>query len=333
MKEIKTIWFVFYSLGREEEKHIPTFLPVVDAVSQCEEENLLIKFLPLITEKTWNDISFPGCKDISIKVFSHGIKEQNEDLSHQIDTDIRAKIHVDYSSSDPSYDQMWKEIRNAKNCRELGVILEYWMKSYVVDPLRRIKHRAINLFLPISTDIQFLLEIWQCKDFNRARTHLEDLKAEWSGEKFPIAVLFRLWYMLVGEHLNWKKGDLPEKPTDVSLPKDKQGNELSLYEWLTKYLGEKHVQTLEEWQTLLAHAQIDQIKEGKFDIISGNGVYHFTRMLTRKIKNPGKIMPDEKSNGFSNNKAFQYEFESFLKWLNDLNDTFEDLIEKCQKKS
>ncbi len=139
--------------------------------------------------------------------------------------------------------------------------------------------------------------------------------------------------MLVGDHLNWKEGDLPEKPTDVSLPKDKEGIELSLYEWLTKYFVENQFQKLEEWQKLLGHSQIDQLKEGRFDVISGSGVYCFSKMLTREIEKPEKIKPDESANGFDHNKTFYDEFNSFLKWLNDLNNTFESLIKTCQKKS
>jgi hypothetical protein len=94
--------------------------------------------------------------------------------------------------------------------------------------------------------------------------------------------------MLVGDHLNWEEGDLPEMPGDVSLPTGKKTNgkeePLSLYDWLTKYFGENQVQELKEWQKLLAHAQIDQLKEGKFNVISGDGVYCFSRMITEMIK-------------------------------------------------
>jgi hypothetical protein len=331
MKESKTIFFVFYSTGKKEHNYFPSFIK--GDANQCEEENLVIKFLPLTTEKTWNVISFPGCKDIGIKVFSHGIKENNEELSDQIAADKREKIHVDYSSSDPSYDQMWKDISDAKNCRELGVILEYWMKSYVVDPLRRIKHRAINLFLPISTDIQFLLEIWRRKDFSRAKIHLEELKIEWVDAKSPVSILFRLWYMLVGKRLRIEEKGLPGMPADVSLPKDKEGNELPLYEWLAKYFGEKHVQEIEEWQKLLAHAQIHQLKEGKFGVLCGNGVYCFSRMITEMIKYPGNLKPNEKFNGFRLKNNLDEEFNLFLDWLNTLNDSLESLIKKCQEKS
>lgn len=334
MKEIKTILFVFYSLAKEEDKNFPSFLLKEDTAFQCNKENISIRFLPLDIERKWEEMSFPENKDICIKVFSHGIKEQNEYLSHQIHSDVRVYVHVDYSRGDPSYEQMWVEIRDAKNCLELAEILEYWMKSYVVDPLRRIKHRAINLFMSLSTDIQFLLEIWRRKDFVMAKTHLAELKTEWENKISPVTYLYRLWYMVVGNALDWGKESLPGMPSDVvSLPKDESGKELSLYEWLNKYL----IKEFPAWEKLLAHVQLDPVdpvkKEKKINVSGGNGVHYFFKMLEKETRNLEKIVPGKKVKGFLTDKTIQDEFNEFLKWLNDLNDAFEDVIKKCQKES
>jgi hypothetical protein len=306
-------------------------------------KNLLCGFIPLdyLGDKTWKDIldeirSFNN-KPFDLVVFAHNLSGFYRRILSDILSMDSPHIYIDYSGGDPSYHPMWEEIRNAKDITELVETLEYWKRSYVIDPLRRIKHRAINLFLPISTDIQFLLEIWRRKDFSRAKTHIEDLKADWCDDKSPVSTLYRLWYMLFGDHLNWKEGDLPEMPTDVSLPIGKKPNRkkepLSLYDWLDKYFGEKHVQDLKEWQKLLAHAQIHQLKERKFNVLAGNGVYCFSRMITEMIKYPGNIKPNEKFNGFRLKNNLDEEFNAFLDWLNTLNDSLESLIKQCQKKS
>jgi hypothetical protein len=177
-------------------------------------KNVLCGFIPLrdLRDKVWTDLlvdiqSF-NTEPFNLVAFAHNLSFYKSILNDILNMDS-PHVYIDYSGGDPSYKPMWEQIRNSKDITELVKTLEYWKRSYVVDPLRRIKHRAINLFSPLSTDIQFLLEIWRRKDFNRARTHLEELKTEWIDAKSPVSILYRLWYMLVGDHLNWEEGDLP----------------------------------------------------------------------------------------------------------------------------
>lgn len=314
------------------------FINISSEIDNCEVKDNSIVFN---TKDTQLQCSFSGhISPTKFIILRHG-------FSGEIKICLEGKgislLDFDYSESDPDYDEQWKTINKALNWEELYKIVNTWILSHQVDPLQRIKHRAINLFLSLCTDIQFLLELWRCKDFNRARSNLEELRTEWSDSISPVYTLYRLWYMLVGDHLNWKEGDLPEMPQDVSLPKDNEGNERPLYEWLTRYFGENQVQRLEEWKILLTDTNLCQIIKGEnkekdkreveFYAPYGNGIYLFVKMLTEKIKDPGQMTPEVIVDGIKHNQTLEEELNSFLKWLNDLNDTFESLIKQCQKKS
>lgn len=341
-----TAYIIFFKKKSEEEV-APVFFKDKDGEMSADKMTVCcFMSLPSIREKTWaglkGDIqSNHNIVFSSFVVFAHDLS-QYPGILHDLLKETLTHVYIDYSGGDPSYKPMWEQIRNSKDITELVKTLEYWKRSYIIDPLRRIKHRAINLFLPLSTDIQFLLEIWRRKDFAKAKTHLEELKAEWSDDKSPVSILYRLWYMLVGKHLNWAEGDLPEKPTDVSLPMgknpDRKEEPYSLYDWLTKYFGEQ-VQKFDEWQKLLKDTQLCQVKndndkdEVKFNVVGGYGVYRFSKMITEMIKCPGNIKPDEKVYGFGINQNLEHEFNAFLDWLNTLNDSLESLITQCQKKS
>ena len=97
-----------------------------------------------------------------------------------------------------------------------------WIKTHTIDPLRRIKHRAINLFGPLSTDIQYLLELWNRKKFIRARKHIEEIRKGFEKVRYPTSLLTRLWYMLVGKYLNCRDFEIPD---DISLPKHRELSE------------------------------------------------------------------------------------------------------------
>lgn len=309
------------------------FIKLSPDIYKCEIRNNAIVF------RTINDIQnqCDFSREISPTKFitlRHGFSDE---IKICLEGEEISFLDFDYSKTDLDYEEQWEAIHKAMNWEDLKNIVNRWILNHQIDPLRRIKHRAINLYLPLSTDIQFLLEIWRRKDFSKAKTHLEDLKADWCGEKSPIAVLFRLWYMLLGNHLNWEKGGLnvglPKRPTDVSLPCEIKPNgeekPLALYDWLAKYLREKQVQGLEQWKKLLEHVQIDPRENGEFSIKSGNGVYPFSSMITEIIKYPEKIKPNEFVNGLGHIKTFEEEFNSFLEWLNKLNDLLESLITRC----
>ena len=328
-----TAYFLFVKKSSEDEV-TPGFLQNKKCeITPDKKTTCSFMTLPSIRRDTWDGLK----RDIqtnynisfsSFVVFAHDLSQYPKMIEDVLGDTYT--LYIDYSGGDPSYLPMWEKIRSAKDIDELIRTLEYWKRTYAVDPLRRIKHRAINLFMPLSTDIQFLFEIWRRKDLVMAKTHLAELKTEWENKISPITYLYRLWYMLLREDLNWGRKGLPAIPSDVSLPKDEHGKELSLYEWLKKY----HIKEFSEWQKLLKLVQIDPVKrKGKFNVTGGNGVHSFFKMLKKETKHLEKIVPGKEVKGFFTDKTIQDEFGKFLKWLNDLNDAFEDVVKKCQRES
>ncbi|MEM1953457.1 MAG: hypothetical protein QW299_09045, partial [Candidatus Caldarchaeum sp.] len=191
------------------------------------------------------------------------MREEDQELADYLER--QGTLIIDYSSADPSYERMWYDIRTARDCCELVERLEYWIQHYTIDPIRRIKHRAMNLFAPLDTDCQYLLELWKRGEYDKARRHLEDMQKDWQGDppysNAPLSKLARLWYLLIGDKMKWsyqvtEVGDSTgahisiKKPDGViSLPKERATDEVGMcfYDWLEKIRQTNS----QNWQNLL----------------------------------------------------------------------------------
>lgn len=272
--------------------------------------------------------------------FAQGVKFGTHDI-----------VQFSYSSSDPYYDSMWNDIKNSTNCRELVKRLEYWIRHYTIDPIRRIKHCAMNLFAPLDTDCQYLLELWGRGEYDKARRHLEDTQKDWQGHppysNSPLSKLARLWYLLVGD-IN-KKHDMstahpmmkwprfvwlgylnrcsssyslcvnsPAKT--VSLPGDK-----CLYEWLYK-VGQTGSSV---WENMLATAGLKRSNQ-RFEPNADAGIYRFVVELQKRVieGNLPDLQPDTRMQGFKNCDTVEANFKQFHQWMRALNEGFETLVEE-----
>ncbi|MEM4547000.1 MAG: hypothetical protein QW328_09630, partial [Nitrososphaerota archaeon] len=195
-------------------------------------------------------------------------------------------VIISYSSQDPQYFPMWERIRASRSFSDLKNCLEYWIQYYTINPIRRIKHRAMNLFAPLDTDCQYLLELWKRGEYDKARHHLEDMQKDWQGDppysNAPLSKLARLWYLLIGDKMEWsyqvtEVGDstwshISIKKPDVviSLPKKRATDEVGMcfYDWLVK-IGKTGSQN---WQNLLSRAGLSK-PNNNFSPKSEAGIY------------------------------------------------------------
>jgi len=333
--------FIFFHKDTEKEKP-PPFLK---ESCYCEDIKTQCIFIPLIDiidygdnpQKQWQEIKkkIISSETLTILVFSHGLQEIAIEFFKELEKDNSFSLHLDYSGGDPSYTPMWEQIRKAEDCSRLAQVLEYWRKYYLIDPYRRIKHRAINLFGPLTISTQHILELWDKKEFLNAKNIFKELKEEWASGRSPSSELTRLWYMLIGNKLDWNKNDIPEKPNDVSLPKKKviEGEGLSFYDWLSEYHGKSKVNELKEWESILAHVQLihlNIIEDDKFDRSCSSGMFDFLKAL-EKLDHE-KFGPDEKIRGFQE-RGLKEELNNVLEWFNELNDLFEKIINLWVKES
>ncbi len=299
----------------------------------CQEGDVRVIMKPL-SDVNWSEVKSAWAgENTEVWVMAHGLS-QREDIYQQIRDDPRI-YHFDYSSADFEYEETWRKIREAKTCGELIAVLNRWILLYdydteqIIDPLRRIKHRAINLFGPISVDFQHLLELWKQNRYEDARKLIEEMLREWEGEqpfsRSPCSMLARLWYMLVGEGLDWRSVGIPSPKELVSLPKSpRDDREKCLYEWLS-LSRPKSVDDLQEWRALLEHVQLVKGNEGRFCVLKA-GIFKNTKGLQQSLRaflNCGVSSLEEAQQGV----------REFLRWYSELNLKFEELIQTWPKGS
>lgn len=264
---------------------------------------------------------------------------------------------IDYSSGDPSHEPMWRDIRTAKDCRELAERLEYWIRHYTIDPIRRIKHRAMNLFAPLDTDCQYLLELWERKDYDAARRHLEDIQKDWQGDPpyshSPLSKLARLWYMLVGNKMKWPyevtelrfwaNVSIHKPDKVVSLPANK-----CLYDWLDKVGKANSIDKVVAASIDDANSQSSQAnsvskaektallkkcsssQDPQFEPCANAGIYQFAVELQKRLIQGSlpELRRDTPMQGFEDCSTVEANFRKFREWLRDLNEAFEALVEE-----
>lgn len=313
---------IFYDSGSNFEK-LPDYLyskkcnyilfRSLDEIPKNKES--LDNFWKLIKEVGYN-------LEKQIFILIHG-KSSYNNLVKILEEDPEVKMVLNYSSGDPFYEDMWRDISGSKDCDDLAKVIEYWLRFYSVDPIIRLKHRFINSFQAVSIDLGRVIELIDEKDVVGLKKHKEYLSEYWKERKDgPLNKLVSFWYALVGKDgLRWGEGSLPEKP-NVLLAK-KKDEELTVYFHLKELFGVDKTKQMEEWVKLLDHCQLYQVCDGKFDIKDDNGIYMKSIELEQLVEN----MPLNKEEI----EKLRTNSEYFIEWLKKLNDLIEALIKECSQ--
>jgi hypothetical protein len=351
---IRSAILVLYDEGRDEEK--PPACVARSGFGISYRESTCVRFVPLanlppakssgkdkiIGRDQWNnekesvyEFVKGGQGSVSFRILAHSLREHCPGLAEAIDADRDVVSEVDYSTSELGlYSSMWKEIRDAADCDQLTRTLVHWIESYVVDPIRRIKHRSLNLLTPLDTDLQFLVELLHSQKESEFETLVRQLADQWQQRPRtkPISQLNRVWYMLVGDGLNWGRFDvLP--PSDVSLPPSLKGEKLCLYGWLKYFGGEKQAET-EEWKEVLRLAQLcargSDNERIRFQAADGHGVRTFMSSLETRFSSDEPPSPRQNMRGFDKSDVSDESLESqlayFHRWLMKFGEALEKLI-------
>lgn len=129
---------------------------------------------------------------------------------------------VDYSSADrPEYDEMWDEIEKCDTEDDLVKAVFKWFEWFRsnkrADSLAKMRHRIMNLFSPLLTDLDGLRISWNAKRFEEAEENRRSIVEGWKASppphgKGPLSALFRL-YLVLFRH-NTLLGDFKERSLD-----------------------------------------------------------------------------------------------------------------------
>ncbi|NIU00665.1 MAG: hypothetical protein GWN62_13585, partial [Aliifodinibius sp.] len=200
---------------------------------------------------------------------------------------IPAEVMVlDYSSTDSAiYPQMMTEVQETKTEQNIIEVAQKYVNIYnnefKIDPIRRLKHRAMNLFLPLNVDIQNIRSLWQKKNDYEIERVFRELIELWKGSapysRSPYAELLRLWYMLVGEELEWTKLG-SGTPHDVYLPKDRSGKEQPLLFWLANFYSDTAIQQLEPWLSILKISGLIY-DDRRYEVNDSACILNFTKVI------------------------------------------------------
>lgn len=252
-----------------------------------------------------------------IFILIHG-KSSFNNLVKILEEDPTVKMVLNYSSGDPFYEDMWRDISRSKGCDDLAKVIEYWLRFYSIDPIRRLKHRFINSFQAVNIDLGRVIELIDEKNVAELKEHIEKYWKEKNDG--PFYKLISFWYALVGESgLKWGERNLPAKP-NVLLAK-KKGEELTVYFHLKELFGVDKTKQMPEWVKLLNHCQLYQVCDGKFEMKHDNGIYAKSIELERLVQ---KVYLNEEEI-----EKLRTNSEYFIKWLKELNDLIEALIKAC----
>mgnify|MGYP006980547867 CR=1 FL=1 len=318
----------------EQREPIPACIDKSSNLCICRETYSGIYF-DKRSEKEWHSI-----KDLILSEYKN-IDKPASDLKwvifchnrcsfsqiEEIEKEDAYEYTLDYSSGDKDqYEAMWNDISTASNCCELVERLEYWVKHYTIDPVSRIKHRAINLFHAISLDCQKLSELAESKDKKQLKAYLNSLSDLWKSSGIsPTEKLKIFWYMLVGKALENGRY-VPKDYEEVSLP----GN-INLYSWLRKIKSDDSIKNWKDWNEFLEHCQLQKIEGSEaFSLSNKPGIYDNCLFLERLINlnrdlNYNDVLSEEYL------KIIMEQSEKFVEWLTNLNELFEKLI-KCLEK-
>jgi len=236
-----------------------------------------------------------------------------EGIDHLINQDFEV---LDYSSSDGGfYKEMLSDFEEVDNQKQFEAIIFKWINFYRfdfrLDPIRRVKHRTLNLFSHIMVDIQTIQELCDSHDYERLFKIIEEIKESWARTKSsPSNQLKKLQYLLVGD------GGIK---TDVELLYFR-GQKRPLYEWIRDLSKHKDYLNSSEWKKLRkisgvapkdnSSKQNDNSSKQEQNI----DIKELCIELEDTIQNPSTIC--EKI------KKLQ---KDFYKWVNDLEKGFDNL--------
>jgi hypothetical protein len=195
---------------------------------------------------------------------------------------------LDYSSTDRSHHpRMLEDITGVKTAENFIDIAMKWIGIYKKDDasdlIRRAQHSSLNLFLMTGIDVRSIENVWQKRELERLKHLCEELAAQWKGyppvSHSPYAQLIRLWYLIAGKNLDWKKMKIP-LPVDVSLPRDNVDTVAQcLLDWM-KFFGrtKRPEQKIESLRELLRLSGL-KISGFKFEADSSAPILNFSWVL------------------------------------------------------
>jgi hypothetical protein len=195
---------------------------------------------------------------------------------------------LDYSSTDqPHHARMLEDITGVKTAENFIDVAMKWTGIYKKDDasdlIRRAQHSSLNLFLMTGIDVRSIENVWQKRELERLKHLCEELATQWKGyppvSHSPYAQLIRLWYLIAGKNLDWKKMKIP-LPVDVSLPRDNLDTVAQcLFDWM-KFFGrtKRPEQKFESLRELLRLCGL-KIFGSKFEVDSFAPILSFTRVL------------------------------------------------------
>jgi hypothetical protein len=195
---------------------------------------------------------------------------------------------LDYSSTDlPHYTWMLEDITGVQTAEDFIDIAIKWTGIYKKDDasdlIRRAQHSSLNLFLMTGIDVRSVENVWQKRELERLKHLCEELAALWKGyppvSHSPCAQLIRLWYLIAGKNLDWKKMKIP-LPVDVSLPGDNLDTVTQcFFDWMKFFGRTKHPeQKFESLRKLLRLSGL-KISASQFEVDFSAPIVNYTRVL------------------------------------------------------
>lgn len=309
------LYIVFFKPGDKE--GIPALL---ENEIYCEVNGDYVYFISLDSyedaQKSWESIK-DWVKDIKDKIFIYSFFHKPvafEDLRDDIREFSNTKIFVPYSSSDPLYNEIWNQIHTAENCQKLISILQFWIRNHVVDPIRLVKHRSLNLFSHISYDLQTLVRLIDEKDYSELEKVANEIVQSWKSvdaTHSPKESLRKLWCYLVGRNLS-------------SLNCDKYGliyigqKKMTLLQWLLT-CSEKHsikeeILFGEPWNKLIQLCGLKELPNRNFAINRSSKIVRLCKQIEKQVTNP-----------INHQGVLRQHSIDIMEWMNQINLCFEEL--------
>jgi hypothetical protein len=181
---------------------------------------------------------------------------------------------------------------NIKELRE-----EISKKHHLIE-LSLLKHKIMNLILPLDIDWQGILEISK-NDKNKANIYLKKIKGSYKN------LLEILWFYLLGERLSKNK---------IKVRKNELPNKKSVSDILSPYESKEEVES--KWKEILTHCGLEKSSSDEIKIDKELGIVKYFQ----KLKNRNISINDFLNNFMVNNRKY-----NFHSWYLELGDLFDDL--------
>jgi len=290
-----------------------------------------------------------------IYIFSHGFKSGSK-KKYSVFEESTKVIYLDYSIGSGTVDQdYWERICDSKTIEEIIDVLKEWLRCFTIDPFRRAKHRGLNLFVPLHTDLQALGEHLENKRFDEFLDEMKNLYREWERKK-PIELLYEWHYLITGQtFINYKPSiNLPAgQALDYWKNKIEFPDKESIWEKILSHLdltilennGEKNfsynkneniscfLNLIYDFAWIIFYDRYN--KNELLDLLSNNNKdffnilwshsckYKFNNNCEQKWESFKQIFLDDKNKTISNDRPL-----NFYKWLEHLSYLLEEFIKK-----